>query len=352
MVSLWFILVFPWQYFNVPAIRIIEPIILFSLLFFIYKNKGKITYETFCKIYFALISIGLIYTFGFPLFRNSDLLNIGHRIHLFLFMAEIFLVYLIIYNLVDNKKLKLKKLFDNFFFIHLFIAAIYIYVGVSVQAGSMAVNRIAYSAAPDMTGGGNFYISNGVPWIFMIQNSIILGYFIKHDKSIINLIRLILLSILPIIISYLNMSRSAIIFSSLITILALSQIFLQDLFNRRFFTIKHFIKQLIFITAFSLLLIQITIQYNKQNLLIKYIEYSIGSKGDTKNIRLGLVNESIRYGFETYLIGGGIGYLDLDKDKLNNSYKFLKRNSPQNTFASIFAELGTQHISISSDDSL
>ena len=98
-------------------------------------------------------------------------------------MAEIFLVYLIIYNLVDIKKLKLKKLFDNFFFIHLLIAAIYIYVGVSVQAGSIAVNRIAYAAAPDMTGDGNFYISNGVPWIFMIQNSIILGYFIKHDNT-------------------------------------------------------------------------------------------------------------------------------------------------------------------------
>jgi len=81
-------------------------------------------------------------------------------------------------------------------------------------------------------------------------------------------------------------------------------------------------------------------QFKQENLIVRYISLTIGAKGDSSNPRIKLLEESINYGLETNLIGGGIGHLSLEKRKLNKKYEYLNTTNPQNTFASIFTEHG------------
>ena len=343
LIYFWFILIFPWQYFAIPAVRVIEPSILVSFIFLVFIKKGRIQYDFFGKIYFAFIAISAVYTLGFPIFRTDDIFTFNHRFHLFLYTAEIFLLYLIVFNIFDTKHSKLEILIRSIFYVHIFVFAVLIYAGLQVQIGSITgnlrdPNYSAYSFQNDNM--SNYYISNGLAWSFLLQNSILIGYYIKSKKeTLLSDGKTILLIILPLIISYINMSRSAIIFSSAISFFSLLIIF-KNVFSSQLTGLKLIFKTTIFLSLFFLSTFIILEQFKQENLIVRYISLSIGAKGDSSNPRIKLLEESIYYGLETNLIGGGIGHLGLKKRELNNKYDYLRTINPQNTFASIFTEHG------------
>jgi len=336
---LWFILVFPWGYFDINHIRIIEPSILISGFYLLLHNKAKIKIDSFGKSYFTLICLAGLYTFLIPLFRTSDWNNIGHRIHLFIFMVELFIVYLFVYNIFDKNKIIFNKFYVVIISLHFILTLLYCYVGFKVQLGALIFNISAYTQNDNIE--NSFYISNGIAWSFLITNSIMLGYFSNQIKTIRNIPIIIFLLIIPILVSYFNMSRSAIVLACLISILFLVGVLKNLLFQ------KSSINRNKITTAFSLVIIVILLisvtQKNalSKNFVINNVRESIESKDDSSpEIRYNLVIDSFNYGLSTFLLGGGIGHIDLDKSRLDDDFRFLKKNSPQNTYASIFIELG------------
>lgn len=319
----------PWSLFGFEQFEIkIKEVVVLSIafLFFIKHLMGKKLYIDFLgKIYFYFVLVCIFYTFV-ELTYPKTLEEIYFVIHVLLFTILNFIIYFLVFNSNLNN-------FDYKKFINLVVLiylCLFIYfVSYAIEIHNLGQYHIGgfYSVENELWQEGKIikYLggTNGRSWFFLIFSSFLVGY-LKNRKFY---IQGLLITFMPIIVSYLMLSRGATLFSIILLIIYL-------LSFMSFKSLKSLILLLIFsISSFSIL-IYTKNSYN--SLFVQSFEKKIGY-----NKRDQLIYDSIKVIGNDFFIGRGFHYTHMNKDQLREEgYEALGQNNAQNTLLSIFIELG------------
>jgi hypothetical protein len=316
----------PWTWLGLYQyeIYIKEISVIFVFLFMFFKNiynKENLIIDSSGRIYILFLLVCIFYYF-IELLSLDSVDDRSFLTHVLLSTILNFVIYFIFINTKENKinlKLLIKILILMYFSIFIFFVVHSLEVHTlskDLPGGYFTFeNLLQQSGMYNNYFGGN----NGRSWFFLILTSFFVGYFISKNRFFYAFI--FILS--SLIVSYLLMSRGAMLFGIMLFILfALRSMLTKTLsFNLGLYT---FILLLFFGSNYA--------DFNSLELLQKKTGFSN---------RDFLVFESINLIFNDYLLGRGFHSLVLDgSDFLKMNFVYLSNTRPQNTFLSIFIELG------------
>lgn len=321
----------PWTHLGFTnEIRIKEVIVITLVLIFMFGHlAGKIIYLDYLgKIYLSFILLCIVYTI-FQLSNLETIEEIYFLIHVLILTILNFSIYFVISN-INLKNFNFKRFINTiviiyisvFFYFIIYTTEINILAKESLRGFHTIENELLQDNKIKTYMAG----TNGSAWFFLLISSFLSGYFINKKNYFFAFMPIIM----SLAISYLMLSRGAILFGLILLIFyLLSFIKLNKL--------KKIHKSIIILLVLtSSIWYFISILQSKNSSITNVFEYKKGLSN--RDI---LVYESLDLTINSYFVGRGFNFIQMNKEELRDEgYNQLSSNNAQNSLLTIFVELG------------